>query len=430
MLHHTGRPNVLIIIADQLRWDAVGYTNHIVYTPNIDALATESVVCSSAFVQSPQCQPSRASIFTGRYPTAHRVWWNGIVMPRNEKTIGNYLREAGYHTGYFGKLHFDGDDQVTKRATYFGFNESFLFEDWMKLDWMKLFSTNYGTTKSKVKDEFWGPMTTKTWTGRFGERELHHEEVITHKAISFIERTNRPFLCVVGFHGPHPPYAAPDEFSRLYQREQMPVPIKQVVNQNGHVLTDDEWRELKAQYYGSVTWIDDCVGRLLRALGPDTIVICTSDHGDILGDHGLFSKGVFAFDGNVRVPLLMKLPNVKPMDYSHLVQSIDIVPTILSACEINVPLGVQGKDLSAAFGHNESVNSAVLSMIGHTPRLRMVRTANLKYWLCGDEEYLFDLVGDPREEFNLCVDPALLSRMRLLLAQSLIRAEDPLPLPA
>jgi arylsulfatase A-like enzyme len=345
-------------------------------------------------------------------------------MPRNEKTLGNYLRDAGYHTGYFGKLHFDGRDQATKRAIHFGFDESFLFEDWMKS-----FTTYFATAKSRVEKEFWGPMAGKTWTGRLSDRELHHEEVITHRAVSFMERTCRPFLCVVGFHGPHPPYAAPDEFSRLYTREKMSVPAQRIVNQNGHILTDEEWRELKAQYYGSVSWIDDCVGRLTKSLGPDTIVVYTSDHGDILGDHGLFSKGMFAFDGNVRVPLLMKLPDVAATTYQHLVQSIDIVPTVLAACGVGMPQGIQGRSLLKAVKSDEPVNSAVLSMIGHMPRLRMVRTPELKYWLCGDEEYLFDLVKDPREEMNRCGHPVWLSRMRLLLAQSLIRAEDPLPLP-
>ncbi len=424
MLHHHDRPNVLLIITDQQRADAVGYETPWVHTPHLNALAQQSVVCSRAFVQSPQCQPSRASIFTGRYPTAHRVWWNDIHIPKSEVTLGNYLRDAGYHTGYFGKLHFDGADGHAKVASHFGFDETFLFEDWQKS-----LSMQFDKSSGRIQDEFFRVMMTKTWTGRLAEREIHHEEVVTHKAESFIKSAQRPFLCVVGFHGPHPPYASPDLFSGLYSRDGMLVPKQAIANQNGYVMSAQEWRELKAQYYGSVSWIDDCVGRLLAAVGPETIVVFTSDHGDILGDHGLFSKGMFAFDGNVRVPLLMRLPDVKSVVYRHSVQSIDILPTVLEACGVQVSAAVQGKSLLRAVADDRYVNDVVLSMIGHKLRLRMVRTLHHKYWLCGDEEHLFDLREDPDEQVNLSSSSSYLAQLRLLLAKGLIRAEDPLPLP-
>lgn len=430
MIHHHSRPNVLVVLTDQQRADAVGFETPWVVTPNLDRLARESVRFPLCFVQSPQCQPSRASIFTGRYPTAHRVWWNETALPGTERTLGNYLRDAGYRTGYFGKLHFDGGPH-TQVARHFGFDDSYLFEDW---------AMSFGgkSQKTLVEREFYGPMSTRTWTGVLSSREFHHEEIVTDRAAAFMREARAPFLCVVGYHGPHPPYAAPAEFGALYDRAKMTVPDKRPPNQNGHRMTDDEWRALKVQYYGSVSWIDDCLGRLLASAPPGTMVVYTSDHGDILGDHGLFSKGLYAYDGNTRVPLLIKFPFGPAGSYQHLTESIDILPTVLGECEVEIPTGVQGQDLRWAVRAGQPAHRYVLSMIGRSPKLRMVRTTGHKYWMCGNEEALFDLTEDPGETVNRSVRPRIQSGTSLapareellfLLAQGLVRAEDPLPLP-
>lgn len=420
MLNHDSRPNILLVITDQQRADAVGYDGQIVHTPYLDNLVRSGVFCTKAFTQSPQCQPSRASIFTGRYPTAHKLWWNGIPMPLTERTLGNYLQESGYRTGYFGKLHFGGDSTPSVIARHFGFQTSLLYEDWVRLP----------GTRGRVEDEFYGPMSTPTWTGQISDRSGHHEEIVTDAAVSFIKNSAQPFLCVVGFHGPHPPYAAPAQFSGLYDRASMVVPSSRIKNHAGHILSSDEWRELKVQYYGMVSWIDDCLGRLLSIIDDNTIVVFTSDHGDILGDHGLFSKGMYAYDGNVRVPLVFRWPGVRPLFYDKLAQSIDILPTILEACGVVIPNRVQGKSLFKAMQHNKEVNDSVLSMIGFNPRLRMVRSTRYKYWIDGDAEFLFDLSQDPLEMTNRNSDQVLVSKLRLLLLKGLIRAEDPLPQPA
>ncbi len=351
MLHHTQKYNVLIIITDQQRGDTIGYANNFINTPHLDKLAKNSVVCTHAYTQSPQCQPSRASLLTGRYPTAHRVWWNGIDMPRSELTIGNYLRTYGYKTGYFGKLHFTGKETHTKIAKHFGFDTTFLYEDWVES--LKLLNSEY-KGKSVVEKEFYEPMNTGAWTGRLSFKELHHEEIITDHAVNFMEVAQEPFVCIVGYHGPHPPYAAPDEFSKLYNISD--IPSQKIVTPSGYTLSSNDWKELKKQYYGSISWIDSCVGRLLKSIGRDTIVIFTSDHGDILGDHGLFSKGLFAYEGNIHVPLIMKLPDIKPIVYKHLIQLIDIVPTIFEACDMPIYPAIQGLSLLDGINGNYAVN--------------------------------------------------------------------------
>jgi arylsulfatase len=419
MIHHVHGPSVLLVITDQQRANATGYEQSFIHTPNLNALARSGIVCKSAYVQSPQCQPSRASIFTGRYPTAHRVWWNGIQMPRNELTLGNYLSGAGYRTGYFGKMHFDGVGGHTEIARHFGFQHSFLYEDWANS-----FIGAFKTSKSRIESEFYGPMSRPNWTGRLSNRDGHHEEIVTDRAVSFIEGSERPFFCVVSYHGPHPPYAAPDEFSALYDPKEMTAPTSKTERN----LSRQDWQAIKTQYYGSVSWIDDCFGRLLKVIDDNTIVVYTSDHGDILGDHGLFSKGLYAYDGNTRVPLVFKFPAMRSSVYPHLVQSIDILPTILKACDVAIPVGVQGVNLFDHFEYMKQANEFVLSMVGHKSRLRMVRNNSYKYWTVGDEEVLFDLRVDPSESKNIANSDGV-SKMRLLLIKALVQAEDPLPQP-
>jgi arylsulfatase len=421
----SGRPNILMVITDQQRADAVGYENSKVYTPHLDTLAATGTVCNLAFAQSPQCQPSRASLLTGRYPTAHRVWWNELTMPATERTIANYLADAGYSTGYFGKLHFYGDDGHGQTARHFGFQQTFLMEDWMDMVSGKRSGLK---GPSLIEQEFYGPMGQHHWTGRFTHREIHHEEVITAKAIDFIRTAPRPFLAVVGFHGPHPPYAAPDEFSRLYNPQEMTVPSRVVYNYHGQPLSDSDWRDLKVQYYGAVSWIDYCLGQLLAEMDSTAIVVYTSDHGDILGDHGYFSKGLFAYEGNVRVPLVLRIPPFAGY-YPHLVQHIDLVPTLLRLAGVAVPPGIQGHSLVEVLQSGDVLNRHVLSMIGYSPRLRMLRTERFKYWMYDQIEVVFDLKEDPGETRNIHRNLSLLLHLRGLLLKSLIQCEDPLPVP-
>jgi arylsulfatase A-like enzyme len=160
------------------------------------------------------------------------------------------------------------------------------------------------------------------------------------------------------------------------------------------------------------------------------VVVFTSDHGDILGDHNHFSKGLFAYEGNVKVPLIFWIPGLRHSLYSHLVQSIDIAPTLLRVAGGVAPGGVQGVNLIPGFLHDSPMVDSVGSMIGHHPRLRMVRTVRYKYWTYGGVEYLFDLLSDPGEMVNLAgSQPSVLSEMRFQLVQFLLRAEDPLPVP-
>ena len=429
MLVHdkNNKKNIIFLITDQQRYDAVGYVNKAISTPNINSLSKQSIICASSYVQSPQCQPSRASILTGRYPTAHKVWWNQTPLPKSEKTIANYLRKAGYATGYFGKIHLtdaenDGWDIL---LSHFGFQDHFIFWEWAE-------NAKLTSKGQKALNEFHDIMNGPQWTGIFQDRQYHHEDVITKKAIDFIKNAKRPYFAMVGYHGPHPPYASPPPYNSMYNAADMIPPDKLLPILDDYNITADNWKELKSQYYGSVSWIDDNIGKILAVADDNTIIVFTADHGDVLGDHGLFSKGLYAYEGNTRVPLLFKIPNYEPYTYEHLIQSIDIMPTLLGIVGAEYDF-VQGSDLTKHFKNNTSANDYIISMIGYgQDKLRMIRVGHWKYWVKGQEEFLYDLNKDPNENCNLFNNPAysnVLSDIRYKMITALIDSEDPKPRP-
>lgn len=382
-----------------------------IYTPNIDGLAKQSIICTRAYVQSPQCQPSRASIWTGRYPTAHRVWWNGIDLNKSELTIADYLRGEGYETAYFGKMHLGSQSD-------YGFTTKYLFEHWQQ-----------ETQRNKtIKNEFYDVMKKPTWTGNSITEKIHHDDVIVDRALMFLENHKSKYFAVVSFNGPHPPYLSPERFNSRYKSKF--DNISGVPNLNDHTMTDADWNLLKQQYYGCVSWIDHNVGRILNSISDDTIVIYMSDHGDMLGDHGLFSKGLYMYEGVVRIPLLLRLPQYGDMRYYDLVESVDIVPTLLEYLNIPINPRIQGKSLMKSFRENSQAHRSICSMIGYEQRIRMVRTNNFKYCQCGDQEVLFNLNADPGETNNIVLDnPEFLSNMRFELIKKLVQCEDPTPVP-
>ena len=412
MLNHDPQlPNILFLVTDQQRHDAVGWVNPNVNTPNLNKLAAKSIICTNTYVQSPQCQPSRASILTGKYPTAHQVWWNQVPLLPRHKVITQFLDR--YNTAWFGKL------DLMKRSQ---FGACYLFEDWRS------------DCKPEINNEFDGVMNSKTWTGNCKyDRSLYHEDVITVKAVEHLATVKSPWFIGVSYYGPHPPYMAAKPFNSQYNVHN--IKLSNAIlegrtqhNHAGHILTTSEWRLLISQYYGQISWIDDNIGRLLKIVGDDTIIIFMSDHGDILGDHGLFSKGVYAYEGNTRIPLLLRLPFYEPMKYDGLVQAIDVLPTLLKYLNINASAGIQGRSLLDAFCGGPG-NEWALSMIGRDPRLRMLRYKNYKYWSMKREEKVFDLDADPEEEHDLSWNSELIGMLRGMMVQALIEAEDPLPLP-
>lgn len=407
--HHT-RHNLLFIVTDQQRHDAVGYKNDLVQTPNINRLASQSVICEQAVVQSPQCQPSRASFLTGLYPDKLHMWWNEIKLNPKYATIGNYLSNNGYETAYFGKLHIDGDGNYKQIAKHYGFDITYLSQDWIGLlQSSKQYAANI------ARHEFYSPMRMDRdislpqkylapWTGKLSSNELHHEDVIVQNALKYLrdkKRSAGPFACFISFHGPHPPYCSPPPYNDLYQFGDLPLPEILSPTWFGQPLTKSDWHHIKSQYYGAIAWIDNYIGQLLQLIDlNNTIVIFTSDHGDILGDHGYFSKGIFTFEGNIRVPLLVKAPHIGHSIYHHTVQMIDLLPTVLSLMGVPNNTHLDGLDLSRDLTTDKPVNQYSYSAISTLPRHYMIRSTRFKYNV-GQTESFYDLLYDPQESNDL-----------------------------
>jgi choline-sulfatase len=275
----------------------------------------------------------------------------------------------------------------------------------------------------KASQEFYNIMKKPTWTGEITNRWMHHDDIITNKTIEFIRKQTAPYLVITSFHAPHPPYASPREFNELYSAEDMTAPSQKIPTITNHILTHAEWKELKRQYYGAISWIDDNVGKIIEA-DESAIIIYMSDHGDILGDHGYFSKGIFAYDGNTRVPLLLKAPGLKPQKYENIVQLIDILPTLLELVGVQFNNNVQGKSLIRHLKDNTIANRYAISMLGMAERLRMIRTDTIKYWIQGEKEFLFNLRNDPSELHNIA-NTKLVHYARHELLKALILCEDP-----
>lgn len=413
--------NVLILMTDQQRADSMGGA----YTPRLNEFARNCIVCNG-FTQSPQCQPARCAFWTSRYPSTLRMWWNEMALPQSEQTLANLLRDVQYETAYFGKWHLDITDDT---LGHFGFDpqNSYLERDWRS--GKDLPKREAGLSRR----EYLQIMKTDAWASKLSSRSHQHDDIIAERAVRFMGSCDKPFLCAVGFRGPHPPYAAPPPFSEMHPPDGYDGP-EAVTTYDGKVLTPKDWKLIKSQYYGCVSWIDDNIGRILDFVDrklPNTIVVFTSDHGDMLGDHGCFSKGLYAYEQVVRVPLMFRVPGIAARDYRHITQHIDVAPTVLDLLGQEIPPGMQGKSLVKAFHTGKKVNDFAFSQVGYSPRLKMVRNGRYKYWIYGpDHEQLFDLKEDPGEITNLVQHrPMVLSNMRRNLLNSIIAAEDPLPVP-
>jgi len=415
--------NVLIIMTDQQRADTLDGPN----TPGMNKLASQGVRFN-CFAQSPQCQPSRAAFWTGRYPSSLKLWWNEMSLPQNEQTLANMLCSIQYDTGYFGKWHLDKDSTT---LGHFGFDplNSYLMEDWCE-------GKDLPTRDAGVaRREYLEIMKQKAWASKLSNRLYQHEDVIAEKAVKFMSKSKklgRKFMCTIGFRGPHPPYTAPPPYCDLYDPASFSVPRDSKMY-DGKKLTEDDWRIIKSQYYGNIAWIDDNIVRIMEYVdrkAPDTVVIFTSDHGEMLGDHGYFAKGLYAYDPTVAVPLVIRAPGFEARYYREITQHIDVVPTVLEMLGQERSPGIQGKSLVGAMKTGEVVNQFALSMMGYEPRLKMIRNHRFKYWNYNGHEYLFNLIKDPDESSNKASTlPGPLSAMRLHMTNCLIGAEDRLPIP-
>ncbi len=477
MTDNNRKPNILWICTDQQRYDTLGcYGNPFVVTPNIDRLAENGMLFENCFSQSPVCTPSRASFLTGRYPRTTRCRQNGQDIPPDEKFVTRLLKDEGYVCGLSGKLHTSRCNPSATSGTEpridDGYDEFHWSHDprfaWATNEyhlWLHEHDVEYHVEAYHGSKYVQAGMPT----------EYHQATWCAEKAISFIHANSHfshPWLFSVNIFSPHHPFDPPLEYLERYleRLDEIPLPNyrpgeledKPGVQQNDHLrayntpglfpyveMSDDEHRLVRAAYWAMCDLIDTQVGRMLDALKQtgqleNTLVIFMSDHGEMLGDHGIYLKGPYFYEPAVHVPLIMSMPGtISPsVRNASLVELVDLAPTLLEMAGAPPYAGMQGHSLwqTLTRGTGDAPRDDIYceyynAMPWHrspTAQATMVRTRLHKLVVIHglDEGELYDLEADPNETTNLWDHPDYsLIRMSLLkrLVDRMAWTVDPLP---
>lgn len=428
-LPKTRPPNILFIFPDELRAQSLGFMGEQdVRTPNIDRLAAEGIVLPYTFANTPVCCPARAAMLTGLYPHKHGVRINDMPLADEQVTIAEILRTHGYRTGFVGKWHLDGGPRLPGFVPPGGGRRQG-FEWWAANECRhNYFDTWYfRDTPEMIPIEGYEAF---TWTDL---------------AIEFL-RTSRgaqPFCLWVAYGPPHFPIplstpVAPPEYLRLYD----PAKLRMRPNWEGDG-TYGTRREDLAAYYAAITCIDEEIGRLMKVLDEfglreETIVLLTSDHGDMMGSHGFKMKRK-PWEESIRIPGIIRYPaKIKPGQRRNtFFTQVDMLPTLLGLSGLPIPSHLQGADLSPAILGRESQELHAVYFHNyepyqqdhtHFPAWAAVRTARYKYARTEDKPWmLYDLEKDPYEMHNLANRPEhgkLQEQMEVELAEWMRRTDD------
>ncbi len=422
------KPNVLWLVADDHAAYVTGcYGNPVVRTPNIDRLASQGMRFDRAYCNSPVCTASRQSFQTGRYPRTVGVTLLTTPFPESELTLADLLKTAGYETAGYGKMHFNN-------LSNHGFDHRADMPQWAAA--IKQRGPEPIPQDVKVKGPFrpfhdpaslW--LNSETLPLGYLEADMP-STYFADLAVEFLQtKHDKPFFMMVSLPDPHSPYNFPVEFRGKYDPAKVPIGRKGPEDDDQvpaifRDLTEEQKHGIAAAYYTSTEFMDKQMGRVLDALeksgqADHTIVIYIGDHGYNLGHHGLFEKHSM-YETAVRAPLIVRYPGqVKPAGASAaLVEFVDIVPTVLQFCGVEVPKAVQGRSFMAVLtGRSDHHKDHVFSTYAHSEEA-MVRDGRWKLvYLRGknkrDEGYdegrpltgpkvkLFDLQNDPDELTNL-----------------------------
>jgi choline-sulfatase len=424
----TKHPNVLVIMYDQLTPSALGCYGHpATRAPHIDRLAASGVVFDAAYTNSPLCTPARYCLMTGQLPSATRGYDNAAYLASTVPTFAHYARRAGYRTALAGKMHFVGPDQLhgfeERRTTDiypadFGWTPDWRAPD-ERIDW---WYHNMDSVTGAGVAEVTNQLLFDDETGYHATRALHD-----------LARTSdeRPFLLVASFTHPHDPYVARREYWDRYEGVDIPLPatsaadvaldahsarLRVVSAMDRSTVTDDDVRRARRAYLANISYVDDWTGRLLdtlTALGvaDDTVVVLLADHGDMLGERGLWYKMNF-FEPSARIPLVVHAPQrFTARRVPTPVSLVDVLPTILelaggSASDAVEPLaGASLLPLCAGESPAERTVVGEYTAEGACAPLVMLRRGTLKFVHCPvDPDQLYDLANDPHERVNLAGD--------------------------
>ena len=426
-------PNVLWICTDQQRWDSIAALgNRHINTPNIDRLAAAGTACTNAFCQAPICTPSRASFLTGCYAsTVHGCSNGNSHWAEAAPLVTGLLADAGYCCGLAGKLHLAGaHGRIEPRPRDDGYSVFHWSHDprdtWPAghayRDWVADRGAHLGRTYAKLG---------------YMPAELHQTTFCADRAIEFMEFSwTQPWLMSVNIFDPHAAFDPPADYLARYNLDDMPAPAYQPSDLAAQELLKGvdfqtaardpdsfDARGKIAAYYAMIELIDHNVGRMLDALertgqADNTLVIFTSDHGEMLGDHGLIQKGCRFYEGLVRVPLMLSWPGrIGAGQHSDaLVELTDLAPTLLEAAGEPVPEWMQGRSLlpmstgaAPLDRHRDAVWCEYFDALDAPDATRATMYRRGRYKLVVYHGHglgeLYDLERDPGEFDNLWDDP-------------------------
>lgn len=473
------KPNILWICSDQQRFDTLGcYGNPFVRTPVLDSLAGESALFENAICQSPVCTPSRGSFLTGRYPVTSRTRQNGADIPSGEILVTKLFHDAGYYCGLAGKLHLSACNPAsgctkTERRIDDGYDEFHWSHDtgngWGLYNEYYRWLSDVHHTAYKTE-----PLKESRWVRRGMPAERHQTHWCARKAIEFIESRkagDKPWLFSINMYDPHHPFDPPADFLEPYLKDPEAIPLpsyrkgeeadKPRWQRKDHrgayggsagfpfpEMRDSEHRLVRAAYWAMCDLIDKELGTVLESLErtgqrDNTIIIFMSDHGELLGDHGIYLKGPFFYECSVKVPLIINWrDHIKQNRYRALVELNDLPQTLLELCALPFHEGMQGKSLAplltgaAGDSHHESVYCEYLNaMPWHRDPpafATMVRTGRYKLVAAHSDNSgeLYDLEEDPGEHYNRYRDGAY-GNVKVELLERLLnhwsKTADPLP---
>lgn len=423
--------NLLFVMADQWRFSALGYASGSpVTTPNIDRLAAQGLRCNRAYAANPVCAPSRGSVLTGRLPHEHGVIENDLTLPPGERGFAQSFADAGYDTHYIGKWHLDGPGRP-----------GFVPPGWRR--------HGFETFEGFNRGHRYGRPRTFTNEGELLSPEVFEATYQTDRAIHFIDaHRESPFFCFLSWGPPHPASFGLRPSARFAGKE---PPWRRNVPER--FRERESLRSALGAYYDLCEQVDVEMGRLLDALdaagvADRTVVVFTSDHGDMLGSHGMFHKE-HPYEESLRVPLILRMPGrIHPGSQSDaLVSGIDLMPSFTKLCGLDSPKTCTGRDLSpvllgrADAGLTKSVycegRMGTAKPIGrHLGAGSWRAVVTERHKLVVDESgaviLAIDLAEDPDELENLAGDPAhaaLIEDLGEQLATWKLQTRDPFPGP-
>jgi choline-sulfatase len=443
-------PNILFICTDyQSGADGPSLGSPFLYMPFLDRLCREGAVFERHYSTAPVCMPARYTWITGTYPHTHGAWDNvGNWLPEGQPILMEELHKAGYYSLGIGKMHFSPWDRMA------GFDRRIIADrkgngrgDNYMDDYAKFLSENglsrwdYLKLQSPGEDDIFG-----VYDWPYDEK-FHIDVYVGDQAKTVIENRElkKPWFLWVSFNGPHNPWDPPARCSERYKKMDLPIgktvegelknkPIDQTnirYNYTRDVVdrmdSDPENRDkiirrIRAGHFGNLALIDEQLGRIIKALEKtnqldNTIIIYTSDHGSMLGDHNLIHKGTF-YDRSARVPFVVRFPKeVSPMVTSAFTSHVDIMPTILSLAGAAIPDSVEGKEVSPVFlGRKQSVQDFLILEIRGATCIVTDRWKMSVYPQYGDGE-LYDLKNEPDEFNNLFNRPQYAEIQKMLLGK-------------